>query len=122
MDLAVGRQPTVSDLQQQQGLAPDQAQHIAQVVAIERGQRASPALALAVHQQGGVGRYRIAVHQPQLALGVLARVDLLLELAKQRTAVQIVVPHQVGRAHEGAAGHLFTQGQLDVRTGLPGQR
>ncbi|MNN43107.1 hypothetical protein D3C81_1573270 [compost metagenome] len=83
MDLAIDRQPAVTDLQPQQGLATDQAQDIAQVIAIQRGQCALPALAQAIHQQCGVGGDRVAAHQPQLALGVLAGVDVLLEVAKQ---------------------------------------
>ncbi|MNE89488.1 hypothetical protein D3C80_1868990 [compost metagenome] len=64
MDLAIDRQPAVTDLQPQQGLATDQAQDIAQVIAIQRGQCALPAFTEAIHQQCGVRGDGIAVHQP----------------------------------------------------------
>ncbi|MNG21820.1 hypothetical protein D3C84_1062290 [compost metagenome] len=64
MNLAVGGYPVRTHLQQQQGLAADQAQDIAQVITVERCQRAFFSFAQAVHQQGGVGRYRIDVHEP----------------------------------------------------------
>ncbi len=83
MHFAVSGQPVVTDLQQQQGFPTDQAQNVAQVIAIQRGQCAATTVAQAIHQQCGIGCDRIAIHQPQFALVVIASVDRLFEGAEQ---------------------------------------
>ncbi|MNN52567.1 hypothetical protein D3C81_1672760 [compost metagenome] len=64
VDLAVRRQPIRADLQQQRGLATDQAQDVAQVITVQGRQHAFLAFAEAIHQQRRIGRHRIAVHEP----------------------------------------------------------
>ncbi|MNQ93818.1 hypothetical protein D3C85_1093000 [compost metagenome] len=55
-------------------------------------------------------------------MGVVASIDPFLIVTEQGTAVNTVVPDQIGRAHEGAAGDLFTQGQFDIVAALARQR
>ncbi|MNS36042.1 hypothetical protein D3C72_682250 [compost metagenome] len=122
MNLAIGGHPVRANLQHQQGLAADQAQNVAQVITIEGRQRTFFSFAQAVHQQGGVGRHRIAVHEPQSALGVVAGADRFLVVAEQRAAIEAVVPHQIGRAHEWATSDLLAQRQFDVTATLASHR
>lgn len=111
---AVLAHPGVAHAYLQLFIRADQAQCGQQMVAIHRGDRAVVAVAGAVHQQRMPRGDRVAVHQPQLAVGVVAGVDRLVELAEQRGAIKGVVPEQVGRAHEGIAGDLGTQRKLDL--------
>ncbi len=83
MDFAISRQPVIAHLQDQQRLPTDQSQDIAQVITVQRGQRATAAFAESIHQQRGVRCYRIAVHQPQFALVVVTGVHEFLVVAKQ---------------------------------------
>ncbi|MNF76886.1 hypothetical protein D3C84_590120 [compost metagenome] len=107
MELAIGRQPMGADLQHQYCRAADHAQYVAQVITVQRAQRAFFSFADAVHQHRGIGRDQIAFHQLQRAVAVVAHLDFFAKVAEQRTAVIGVVPHQIGRAHKRAAGDLL---------------
>ncbi|MNF78894.1 hypothetical protein D3C84_610940 [compost metagenome] len=122
MEPAIGGQPIPAHLQYQQGLAVDQTQYIAQVITVQSAQGAPLPITESIHQQRAIGRDRIALHQQQLALVVVAGIDLFLIVTEQGTAVNAVVPDQIGRANEGTAGDLFAQGQLDIVAALARQR
>ncbi len=111
---AILAHPGITHADLQDFIGADQAQRGQQVFAIHRTDRAAVAVAGPIHQQRVAWGDRVAVHQPQLAVDVVARVDRLLECTKQRGAIKGVVPEQVGRAHEGVARDLGTQHELGL--------
>ncbi|MNE21606.1 hypothetical protein D3C80_1147740 [compost metagenome] len=84
VDDTVLAHPVVADANLQRIVRADQAQGREQVVAIHGADRPVVALAGPVHQQRMARRHRVAIHQPERAVGVLARVDDLIELPEQR--------------------------------------
>lgn len=111
---AILAQPGIAHADLQLFIGADQAQRRQQVFTIHRTDRAAVAVAGPIHQQRVPRSDRVAVHQPQLAVDVVAGVDRLVECAEQRGAIKGVVPEQVGRAHEGVARDLGAQHELDL--------
>ncbi len=111
---AILAQPGIAHADLQLFIGADQAQRRQQVFTIDRTDRAAVAIAGPIHQQRVARGDRVAVHQPQLAVDVVAGVDRLVECAEQRGAIKGVVPEQVGRAHEGVARDLGAQHELDL--------
>ena len=123
VDLAVAAQPIGPHLQHEVGVTADQAQGISQVIAVNRGKRRLVTFHQPVHQQRGIGRDRVAIHQPQAAIDVVVGVDRRDTVAaKQRGAINSFLPGQRGCAHERAPRDLLAQRQLRcVVTVLAGQ-
>lgn len=97
---------------QQQGAGPSaQHQHKAQVLAVYGAESGPLAMAVAQGQQGVVGPHLVARQQQQPSAAVTLEPIRPLDGAKQRVAVDPVLPHQVDGAHEGHQRHLLAQGE-----------